>query len=142
MDIKYFLFTWQIVEIFIGYDLVFPTIIYLIYLIIPKPSYKNKSDEIGYYAIIITAFQQTNSLVPAVSSLLNLKFTNFLIYIVADDCDISNLQFQDNRIFLFKPEVTLSSNTKSHFYAINRFKRCHNRITIIDSDNLVERRLS
>jgi len=32
----------------------------------------------------------------------------------------------------------LASNTRSHFYAIRRFKRNHDRLTIIDSDNLVE----
>src|SRR5690606_25236094 len=35
------------------------------------------------------------------------------------------------------PEQVLASNTKSHFYAINRFSRNHDVLTIIDSDNLV-----
>ncbi|MGY0037947.1 glycosyltransferase [Pedobacter sp. NJ-S-72] len=32
----------------------------------------------------------------------------------------------------------MASNTKSHFYAINNFKRAHDYLTIIDSDNLVD----
>ena len=37
-----------------------------------------------------------------------------------------------------RPPQTLASNTRSHFYAINHFKREHDCLTIIDSDNLVD----
>jgi cellulose synthase/poly-beta-1,6-N-acetylglucosamine synthase-like glycosyltransferase len=47
------------------------------------------------------------------------------------------LHFADERVIILRPETTLASNTRSHFYAINHFKRQHNRLTIIDSDNLV-----
>ena len=73
-----------------------------------------------------------------VSSLLLSKYENYLIYIVADNCDVSKLNFNNDKVILLRPEETLASNTRSHFYAINRFKREHNLITIIDSDNLVE----
>src|SRR5690606_20538946 len=53
-------------------------------------------------------------------------------------CDISRLHFDDDRVILLRPEETLASNTKSHFYAINNFKRSHDYLTIIDSDNLVD----
>ncbi len=138
MDIKNLLILWQIVQILIGYNLVFPIIIYLIYLVIPRGNEKNKSTEIADYAIIITAYQQVNTLVPVVASLQRLRYSKYLIYIVADNCDISSLNFDDERVIVFRPEEILSSNTRSHFYAINRFKRNHNRITIIDSDNLAE----
>src|SRR5690606_33466983 len=39
---------------------------------------------------------------------------------------------------LLRPETVLASNTRSHFYAIEHFKRPHNRLTIIDSDNLID----
>jgi cellulose synthase/poly-beta-1,6-N-acetylglucosamine synthase-like glycosyltransferase len=138
MDIKNLMLIWQIVQILIGYNLVFPIIIYLIYLILPKGRANIKSSEIADYAIIITAYEQVDNLVPVVASLLRMKYNRYLIYIVADNCDISSLNFDDDRVIIFKPEETLSSNTRSHFYAINRFKRNHNRITIIDSDNLAE----
>jgi cellulose synthase/poly-beta-1,6-N-acetylglucosamine synthase-like glycosyltransferase len=89
------------------------------------------------YAIIVTAYEQTDMLPSVVESILNLNYQNYLIYIVADKCDISRLKFTDPRVILLRPETTLSSNIKSHFYAIERFKRQHERITIIDSDNLV-----
>jgi cellulose synthase/poly-beta-1,6-N-acetylglucosamine synthase-like glycosyltransferase len=138
MDIKNLMLIWQIVQILIGYNLVFPFIIYLIYLVIPKGQVKNKYTEIADYAIIITAYEQTNNLHPVVASLQRMKYKRFLIYIVADNCDVSNLKFDEDRVIVLRPEETLSSNTRSHFYAINRFKRDHNRITIIDSDNLAE----
>ena len=138
MEIKNLIFFWQIVQILIGYNLVFPIILYLIYLIIPKYRVKNRSVEIADYAIIITAYEQTNTIISVVASLQLIKYKNYLIYIVADNCDISDLKFDDEKVIILKPEETLSSNIRSHFYAINRFKRNHNRITIIDSDNLVE----
>lgn len=93
----------------------------------------------GDYAIIITAYQHTETLRDAVQSVCRLNHDNFLVYVVADNCDISNLTFEDDRVVLLKPEVVLASNTRSHFYAIHHFKRQHNRLTIIDSDNLVDR---
>jgi cellulose synthase/poly-beta-1,6-N-acetylglucosamine synthase-like glycosyltransferase len=110
----------------------------LIYLLVPKSRNQNKSTDDADYAIIVTAYEEINTIIPVVSSLLLLKYKKYLIYIVADNCDISNLKFDDDRVIILRPETTLSSNTRSHFYAIKRFKREHNRITIIDSDNLVE----
>jgi cellulose synthase/poly-beta-1,6-N-acetylglucosamine synthase-like glycosyltransferase len=57
---------------------------------------------------------------------------------VADKCDVSKLNFNDERVILLRPEQTLASNTASHFYAIRHFKREHTHLTIIDSDNLVD----
>lgn len=135
---KNLMLLWQIVQILIGYNLVFPIFIFLIYLFTPKTKNIIKSKEVADYAIIITAYEQINTLVPVVASLLLLKYKNYLIYIVADNCDVSELNFENDRVILLKPQEILSSNTGSHFYAINRFKRNHNRIAIIDSDNLVE----
>ena len=135
---KNLMLLWQIVQILIGYNLVFPIFIFLIYLFTPKTKNIIKSKEVADYAIIITAYEQINTLVPVVASLLLLKYKNYLIYIVADNCDVSELNFENDRVILLKPQEILSSNTRSHFYAINRFKRNHNRIAIIDSDNLVE----
>jgi cellulose synthase/poly-beta-1,6-N-acetylglucosamine synthase-like glycosyltransferase len=130
---------WIIFQLLIGYNLVFPFLIYLIYLF--KGSQKIsaiRSSVEADYAIIVTAYEQTHTLPPVIDSLLKLKYSNYLIYIVADKCDVSNLKFDDQRVIVLRPENTLGSNTRSHFYAIHRFKRNHDRLTIIDSDNLVE----
>src|SRR6201996_4860761 len=127
---------WIIVQVLIGYNLFLPFVLFLFY----RPSQKilpevPESD----YGIIVTAYEQVDSLPPVIASLLRLNYSNFLIYIVADKCDITGLNFNDDRVILLRPEETLASNTRSHFYAIRNFKREHERLTIIDSDNLVDR---
>lgn len=133
---------WLILQIMIGYNLILPFNLLLVYLIMrPKKNYGYNSINIGQeadYAIIVTAYEQTSLLAGVVASILKLKYSNYLIYIVADNCDISTLHFEDEKVIVLRPEEVLSSNTRSHFYAINRFKRNHERLAIIDSDNLVD----
>lgn len=130
---------WYIFQIAIGYNLILPFFLLLLYAVVKRDN-ANRSinDTQADYAIIVTAYEQTNLIPSVVASLLKLNYNNYLIYIVADKCDISNLKFEDDRVIVLRPEQTLSSNTRSHFYAINRFVRPHERLTIIDSDNLVD----
>ncbi|MDB5111844.1 MAG: putative capsule-related protein [Mucilaginibacter sp.] len=129
-------FIWILLQVGIGYNLVLPGFIYLLSFFKnnqPKALQTSAAD----YAIIVTAYEQVTHIPAVVSSLLQLNYEQYLIYIVADKCDISQLKFNDDRVIILRPEATLASNTRSHFYAINNFKRPHNRLTIIDSDNLV-----
>ena len=130
---------WIIIQVVIGYHLILPFVLYLLNLV--KGGRKNTPAEAynADYAIIVTAYEQTDLLPSVVESILQVNYSNYLVYVVADKCDISGLNFNDPKVILLRPEETLSSNIKSHFYAINRFKRAHDRITIIDSDNLVHR---
>lgn len=131
-------YTWLFVQIIIGYNLVVPLILFFLYKIRSKPPKKTSVTLVeSDYAIIITAFEQVHLLTDAVHSVLALNYSNYLVYIVADNCDISGLSFNDERIVLLRPETILASNTRSHFYAIERFRRDHERLTIIDSDNLI-----
>jgi cellulose synthase/poly-beta-1,6-N-acetylglucosamine synthase-like glycosyltransferase len=133
--------TWIIIQILIGYHLVLPFVFYIFY-ILKRP---NKTDSINVvnevtekdYAIIVTAYEQTTLLPSVVESILKLNYSNYLVYIVADNCDISNLHFENEKVILLKPETVLAGNTRSHFYAISKFKRNHELLTIIDSDNIV-----
>ncbi len=117
-----------------------PFLFLIIYLITKN---KNKVADLDFsasevdYAVIVTAYEQTDLLKNVVQSILGLNYNNYIIYIVADKCDIADLHFDDQRVVLLRPEQTLASNTRSHFYAINHFIRPHERLTIIDSDNLV-----
>lgn len=131
---------WIAIQVLIGYNLVLPLVLFLLYLVKGRYRFKNKTvrNEEADYAIIVTAYEQTYSLKAVVDSIVKMNYSNYLVYIVADKCDITNLKFADSRIIVLRPEETLGSNTRSHFYAINRFKRPHERLTIIDSDNLVE----
>jgi cellulose synthase/poly-beta-1,6-N-acetylglucosamine synthase-like glycosyltransferase len=136
-------FIWIIIQILIGYNLVLPLLLFFFYKF-RQSFYRKKAAVLSSssdpdYAIIITAYEQTDLLPSVVSSVLNLTYTNYLVYVVADNCDISQLHFNDERVILLNPETTLASNTASHFYAINRFRRDHTHLTIIDSDNLVDK---
>ncbi len=128
---------WILFQITIGYNLIMPMVLSVLCY------FKKTSEEVQVidikadYAIIVTAYEQIAHIPEVVNSLLKLNYTNYMIYVVADKCDVSSLNFADERVVLLRPEVTLASNTRSHFYAIQHFKRNHNRLTIIDSDNIV-----
>jgi len=125
---------WILIQVLIGYNLYLPIVLFIFF--------KNKKQILPQapeddYGIIVTAYEQIDIIGNVINSLLKLNYSNYLIYIVADKCDITGVSFADERVILLRPEETLASNTRSHFYAINHFKRPHTRLTIIDSDNLV-----
>lgn len=131
-------FVWYVVQISIGVHLLSPLCLFMIFTLKRHvQAGKRTVQHEGDYAVIVTAYEQTDSLPMVVDSILKARHSNFLIYVVADKCDISSLNFTDERVIILRPERTLASNTRSHFYAIQRFRRSHDRLTIIDSDNLV-----
>jgi hypothetical protein len=133
---------WVLIQIGIGYNLVLPVFLLLIYNI--RKSSKvvavQPAAQLPDYGIIVTAYEYTQQLPAVVASLLQLGYERYHIYVVADKCDISNLSFPTEKVLLLKPEQVLGSNTRSHFYAISRFIRPHSHLTIIDSDNLTDSR--
>lgn len=130
---------WYLLPVLVCFHLFIPWLCLLIKLCRnSKDGYEERTREIADYAIIVTAYEQTDLLPAIVQSLLKLNYnpSRYLIYIVADKCDISNLHFADERVVLLKPEQTLANNIKSHAYAVANFRRDHSRLTILDSDNL------
>lgn len=137
----FIIFIWTLFQILIGYNLILPLILFFFYRIkvqFTKPESIDPQQSEYDYAIIVTAYEQTDLLSSVVDSILKLNYKNYLVYIVADNCDVSELQFNDDRIIVLRPDEILASNTASHFYAISHFKRNHELLTIIDSDNLVQ----
>ncbi len=129
---------WIAFQVLIGYNLVLPLLLLAIYSIRRKTATTAAKPAEADYAIIVTAYEWVTAIPEVVSSLLALNYSNYLIYVVADKCDVSGLHFDDERVIILRPEQTLAGNVRSHFYAINHFKRQHERLTIIDSDNLVD----
>jgi len=132
-----------LLQVLIGYNLILPFLFFII-SVFRKPKIKKalnvkKNRKQLDYAIIVTAYEQTHMLPEVISSLLNLNYKNYHIYVVADNCKHASFTFVHSQVSVLYPEEVLSSNTKSHFYAINRFVREHEIVTIIDSDNLVHR---
>jgi len=125
---------WILIQVLIGYNLYLPIVLFIFFKNTKQILPQAPEDD---YGIIVTAYEQIDIIGNVINSLLKLNYSNYLIYIVADKCDITGVSFADERVILLRPEETLASNTRSHFYAINHFKRPHTRLTIIDSDNLV-----
>ncbi len=100
-------------------------------------NYKTVTEKAFDFAAIITAHQDTRFIAPLVDSFLKQQYTNFTVYVVADDCDLSNIAFEDKRIILLKPAVALHSKIKSIQYAISNFTHDHDALIIFDTDNLV-----
>ncbi len=138
MPLKILYGIWILLQWTIGYNLGVPFVLFLVWAVIRKVRPAAKNTEQYDYAIIVTAYEQTGSLHAVVDSLLQLSYTNYIIYIVADKCDVSGLKFNDPRVVVLRPPETLASNTRSHFYAIRNFIRPHDVLTIIDSDNLAD----
>ncbi len=131
-------FIWNVFQIVIGYNLVLPMVLFILFLLSSKRSLTSVQRRNYDYAIIVTAYEQTALLPAVVDSLLKLRYEKYLIYIVADNCDVSSLNFSSEKVIILRPPTVLASNTRSHFYAISNFQRDHEILTIIDSDNIVD----
>ena len=134
-------YAWLILQLIIGYNLIFPILLLIFYNVRVVFTKKEEKPEVLIkpdYGIIVTAYEQIQQLPAVVESLLEVNYSSYHIYVVADKCDISTLYFPSDKVSLLRPEQVLGSNTKSHFYAINNFVRPHSHLTIIDSDNLTD----
>ncbi|TCD23409.1 glycosyltransferase [Pedobacter psychrodurus] len=128
---------WLVFQVLIGYNLVLPLLMVVFSVFVRDRIGKTLIKQMPDYAIIVTAYEQTDYLQQVVKSLLDLNYHNYMIYIVADNCPLASLIFDADRVVVLRPPQTLASNIKSHDYAIKHFIRKHDIITIIDSDNLV-----
>lgn len=89
------------------------------------------------FACIITAYKNAEIAVPLVESLLRQQYSNFHIYLVADECSPDfNPGIIDPRLTLLQPPTPLRLKVKSIIYATERFVRPHSYIAVFDADNL------
>lgn len=132
-----------LLQIIIGINLFLPLLLFIFWWFFAKRSHKlapitHQKD----FAVVVTAYQQTDLIPEVVKSLLETDYENYHIYIVADNCDKSeNLNFNHPSVSVLYPEQVIASNTGSHFYAINHFIRKHEALMIIDSDNIVDKNI-
>src|SRR5690606_34344891 len=97
-------FVWDIVQISVGVHLLFPLCLFLIFTLKRPVRAGTRTDQDeGDYAVIVTAYEQTDSLPMVVDSILKARHSNYLIYVVADKCDISSLKFTDERVIILRP---------------------------------------
>jgi len=88
------------------------------------------------FGCIITAYKNAEITKPLIESLLKQPYKNFEIYLMADECDISNWDIEDERLLVFSPDPPLRLKAKSIIYAVEHFKRDHEYTIILDADNL------
>lgn len=129
-------FIWLGSQLIIGFNLIFPSLLTLLHSILPRKKRKTSQLDLDY-AVIITAYQYIDTLPSVIESALELNYNKYHIYVVLDNCEDS-LNFSNEKVTILKPEQILRGNVKSHFYAINRFIRHHDVLTIIDSDNIID----
>lgn len=117
--------------------MVFPFITVIISLFIKERKFRTSNNEVDF-ACIITAYKNIQIALPLVDSLLKQSYSNHLIYLVADGCDTSNINFSNSKVILLKPALQLSSKVKSIIHAIENFRRNHDAVVIFDPDNLAK----
>jgi cellulose synthase/poly-beta-1,6-N-acetylglucosamine synthase-like glycosyltransferase len=141
-NIFYYLFL--VVQVILAFYLLIPFIFLLLYGIVKllhiktpfqrKPYITDKDFEFG---IIITAHQETAFVVPLVDSILKQDYKGFYVYIVADDCQPGELNFNNDRVRVLYPEKALHSKIKSIHYALSVFRAKHDAVIILDVDSLL-----
>ncbi len=124
-----------------------PSVSLLSYLLLNflkiKTPYEKKpfrTDRNFNFGIIVTAHQEAQFILPIVDSILKQTYSHFQVYVVADDCDVSGIRFQDERVVILKPEPVLHAKIKSIRYALSHLKKQPDAVIILDSDNLIHPR--
>jgi len=134
------------IQVVLAIYLLLPMILLLLHAVIPRGrkvrerNYPLINDKEYDFAAIITAHQDIRFIPPLVDSFCRQTHGRWVVYVVADDCDISDLHFTDPRIQLLRPEKALNAKIKSIKYAVDHFVRPHDALVVFDSDNLVHPR--
>src|ERR1700761_6170769 len=89
------------------------------------------------FGVIVTAHREVDFIPPIVDSLLKQTHTQFNVYIVADDCDVSNLFFEDPRIHLLKTPHPFHNQIASLDFGFRHLDPKDEVMVIFDPDNLV-----
>ena len=89
------------------------------------------------FSIVITAYRETKFILPLIDSIKRQNYQNFMVYIVADDCQDQIPNLLDNRINVIIPESPLHSKIKSIDFAVSKMDNETDAIIIFDADNLI-----
>lgn len=131
------------IQLLLAIYLLMPMLLLLLHAVVAKGQkmldrkYPLLSEKEYDFAAIITAHQDIRFIPPLVDSFLRQTYSKFVVYVVADDCDISSLRYADPRIQLLRPEKALHAKIQSIKYAVSHFVRPHDALVVFDSDNLV-----
>ena len=138
MSVLVYLFIF--VSVLLGFYLLFPFVTVFLALF-SKEKIKTK-EQFGDaykeydYGCIITAYKNAEISKPLIASLLKQPFQNFHIYLVADNCDVSEFNLNDDKLMVLKPYPSLKLKAKSIIYAMENYVRKHDYTIVFDADNL------
>ena len=65
------------------------------------------------FAAIITAHQDFKCVPPLIDSFIKQRYENFVVYVVADDCQQFDPIFNDDRVIILQPPVPFHAKIKS-----------------------------
>lgn len=132
-----------IIQIILAVYLLIPFFLFVLYYLKgaktkgPPKNYPVVNEKEYDFAAIVTAHQDTSLISPLVDSFCKQSYGNFIVYIIADDCDTDALHFNDARIKIIKPETALHAKIKSIKLGVDSFVRNHDVLVVFDADNLV-----
>jgi len=96
-----------------------------------------KLNKVDYdYGVIITAYKNVKISKGLVQSLLAQKYDKLHIYLVADECDAADWDFEHEKLTVFFPNPSLRLKAKSIIHAMENFVREHDYTAVFDADNL------
>lgn len=131
-----FFYIFLLINSVIAFILVFPFVTVLCSLFVKEKRISNSIQETDF-ACVITAYQNAKIAIPLIDSFLRQNYTNYRIYLVADDCDLKDITFPvSEKLSVLKPEHKLGSKVKSFIHGIDHFTREHGAVLILDPDNL------
>ena len=87
------------------------------------------------FACVITVYNNLDIAVPLVESLLQQRYSNYEIYLVADNVSVKDFPLSHSRLHVHYPEP-LNSKVMSIKRAMDIFIRPHEYVAIFDPDNL------
>lgn len=129
-----FLIILQILSLIIIFWLSFPFITSLLAYLKGYRSPKTDVEE-SDFACVITVYNNLDIAVPLVESLLQQRYSNYEIYLVADKVEVKEFPLSHSRLHVHYPEP-LNSKVMSIKRAMEIFIRPHEYVAIFDPDNL------
>lgn len=126
-----------ILILIVSFFLLWPFILYLFYSIRKKQLPIDTPPFETDIACIITAYKNIDLANLAAESILNQNYSKFHIYLVADNCDFTDIKLLNHvNLTVLVPPRNLGSKVRSMKYAIENFIRKHEAVAIFDPDNL------
>ncbi|MFK8101016.1 MAG: glycosyltransferase family 2 protein [Saprospiraceae bacterium] len=116
--------------------LLFPFFTVLCSLVVKEKIKEDASQKQHDFACIITAYKNVEITKPLIESLVKQNYDKLMVYLVADECDVSDFDVKHEKLVLLHPNPPLRLKAKSIIHAVENFTRDHEYIAVFDGDNL------